>query len=224
MQQQNPAVQRPQKNKIMPSHERRQMPTNNTNTQTAEPWLTPSATPPPPAFHFPADPQSGHRLLPVQDIHRTEASLQDLPLSSSDRPSPRQPIRRKSFNLSAATTTPQRQPQATDPVARSNTSLTDSLSFAPAGGAFLGSPAPGSLLVGSDSQSGSKGSLRAGSTAASWVHSQSAQQLTANVKTLAAQVCWTASVLHCHDYSSLDFRARGDSTPADLRVMLNLQY
>ena len=187
-QQQNDLVQHPQNSEIMPSYERKQMPTNSSKAQTAEPWLHPSATPPPPAFHFPAEPQPGPTALPAPDIHRTEASLQDMPMPSSTSPSLRQRARRKSFTMSVATTTPQRKPGANEPVARSNTSLTDSLSFAPAGGAFLGSPAPGSLVVGSDSQSGSKGSLRAGSTAASWVHSQSAQQLTANVKSLAAQV------------------------------------
>ena len=163
------------------------------------PQLAPPVALATPAFRFPAGLQPTSEIVPapMQNLHRSEASLQDLPIPNRTRATPSQPARHRSASLSIATTTPpERQPGAPS-VARSG-SLSDSLSFAPAGSGQLGSPAPGSLVVGSgvigslvvgsDSHSGSKDSMRAGSTAASWVHSQSAQQLTANVKTLAAQV------------------------------------
>lgn len=73
------------------------------------------------------------------------------------------------------------------PVAGSGTSASDSLSFTPGGSGSRSSKAPVRRLTGSDGQSG-RSSLPAPSSPASWLHSQSAQQLTANVKQLAAQV------------------------------------
>lgn len=76
-----------------------------------------------------------------------------------------------------------------EPVPHANlcTSVIDRLSSAPGDNGSRGSKSQGGRLTGSQGQS-TRSSLPAPSPPAAWLHSQSAQQLTANVKQLAAQV------------------------------------
>lgn len=105
-----------------------------------------------------------------------------LPAPYTDTSSPGLTIRQTS-----PTSPPPAPASQPGPVAGSGTSASDSLSFTPGGSGSRSSKAPGRRLTGSDGQSG-RSSLPAPSSSASWLHSQSAQQLTANVKQLAAQV------------------------------------
>ena len=113
-----------------------------------------------------------------------------VPAPYTDTTSPGLTIRQTSPTLPPPA--PASQP---GPVSGSGTSASDSLSFTPGGSGSRGSKTQGRRVTGSDGQAG-RSSLPAPSSAASWLHSQSAQQLTANVKQLAAQVSLSLSLLH----------------------------
>ncbi|MCJ1304065.1 hypothetical protein MMC08_006877, partial [Hypocenomyce scalaris] len=142
---------------------------------------------------LPADPaQARTPSLPTppqqqaaQPRHKTSSRR-----SSSHAKSPRHDMRRSTSadralpaGAPAAVQHSPAQQGSSEPVARAgpSTSLVS-------GSAVLDTMGQGSVVQGSDSHSGSRGSGPAGSTASSWLHSHSAHQLTANVRTLAAQV------------------------------------
>ena len=133
----------------------------------------------------PSLPSPPQQQQAAQPRHKTSSRR-----SSSHAKSPRHDMRRSTSadralpaGAPAAVQHSPAQQGSSEPVARAgpSTSLVS-------GSAVLDTMGQGSVVQGSDSHSGSRGSGPAGSTASSWLHSHSAHQLTANVRTLAAQV------------------------------------
>ena len=174
------AFQRPHSSETLPSCMHSAAPTAH-----PEPWPATSTSPAQPTFCLSPQLQPASGGVPLQHVHSTEPSLEALAAPRSHRGSPQL----AAGYTSSSQPSPPMSGSQPGPVAGSGGSMTDSLSFAPGGSGVMGSRAYSTrgAGAGSEAQSG-RSSLPAASSAASWVHSQSAQQLTANVKQLAAQV------------------------------------
>lgn len=144
------------------------------------------ALPAPLAFHLSSESQHPSGALPLQHPGSTDLSLQGQAAPLSDSNSPAVAVK----YASSITPFGPASGSLPVPVPRLGASMTGSPSSVVGGASLRGSRAQSRREEGIEVQSASS-SLPADFSAASWVHSQSAQQLTANVKQLAAQVCST---------------------------------
>lgn len=132
--------------------------------------------------------QHASGAMPLQHPDHIEPSLRGMATSPSDISFAPSAVRHPSSTLPTLPA-PDSLP---GPLPGLDASITDGPSFAGGVVGLRGSSAPSRQREVSEGQSASS-SLPAASSAASWVHSQSAQQLTANVKQLAAQVGYCCS-------------------------------
>lgn len=148
--------------------------------RSSDSWPTTSAAPAPLASRRSAEAQHASGAMPSQYSDHTEPSLRDLATPPGIAPSAVRHTPSIVPTLPASGSLPGLLP-------RLGGSMNDSPSFAVGGGGLRGSRAQSREREDSQAHYTSS-SLPAASSAATWVHSQSAQQLTANVKQLAAQV------------------------------------
>ena len=148
-------------------------------------WPASCALPAPLASHLPSEAQHPPGALPLQHPASTHLSMQGRAAPPTHSNYPQAAVRRTSSTIPAVLASGSLPVPA--PVPRLGASMTGSPSCAVGGASLRGSRAGRGRGGGSEVQCASS-SLPADFSAASWVQSQSAQQLTASVKQLAAQV------------------------------------
>lgn len=146
-------------------------------------WPATSALPAPLASHLSSEARHPSGALPLQHPGSTHLSLQARAAPPSESSYPPAAVK----HASSTTPTGLASGCLSAPVPRLGGSMSGSPSGALGGARLRGSRAVSRRREGSEVPCASS-SLPADFSAASWVHSQSAQQLTASVKQLAAQV------------------------------------
>ena len=182
-QQPEQAFQRRHSSEMLPSYMHRSPVTSDSKPC----WPATSSAPAPLASRRSAEAQHASGAMPLQHSDHTEPALRGMATPPSDISFGPSAVRHTSSTLPTSPASG----SLPGPLPRAGASMADSPPFAVGGASLQGSRASRQREGGQVQFPGS--SLPTASSAASWVHSQSAQQLTANVKQLAAQVAYSCS-------------------------------